>query len=118
LRMTIWKRAGFYTFGWAARVVVTLWLSTCRVSEFGRKIETRYLKANPGKGLLYASWHRGLFFAIYWYRNQNVVSILRPVAGDRHFAKWKIISIKDIKAAWWPMPPGGPDLSPSWESSI
>ena len=73
--MTIWKRAGFYIFGWAARVVATLWLSTCRVTEFGRKIETRYFKANPGKGLLYASWHRGLFFAIYWYRNRNFVSI-------------------------------------------
>jgi len=74
-KMTIWKRAGFYIFGWAARVVATLWLSTCRVTEFGRKIETRYFKTNPGKGLLYASWHRGLFFAIYWYRNRNFVSI-------------------------------------------
>jgi len=73
--MTIWKRAGFYIFGWAARVVATVWLSTCRVTEFGRKIETRYFKANPGKGLLYASWHRGLFFSIYWYRNRNFVSI-------------------------------------------
>jgi len=74
-KMSIWKRAGFYIFGWAARVVATLWLSTCRVTEFGREIETRYLQANPGKGLLYASWHRGLFFVIYWYRNQNAVSI-------------------------------------------
>ena len=56
-------------------MVVSLWLSTCRVTEFGRDIETRYLEANPGKGLLYASWHRGLVFAVYWYRNRNVVSI-------------------------------------------
>ena len=74
-KMRIWKRAGFYLFGWAAKVTATLWLSTCRVSEFGREIETRYLKANPGKGLLYASWHRGLFFFIFWYRNQNGVTI-------------------------------------------
>ena len=73
--MTIWKRALFYIFGWAARVAVTLWLSTCRVTEFGRDIETRYLGANPGKGLLYASWHRGLFYSVYWYRNRNMVSI-------------------------------------------
>ena len=73
--MSIWKRVGFYIFGWAARVVATLWLSTCRVVEFGREIETRYLKAYPGKGLLYASWHRGLFYGIYWFRNQQVVSI-------------------------------------------
>ena len=73
--MSIWKRTGFYIFGWGARVVATLWLSTCRITEFGREIETRYLKSNPGKGLLYASWHRGLFFVVYWYRNQKVVSI-------------------------------------------
>ena len=74
-KISIWKRAGFYIFGWAARVVATLWLSTCRVSEFGREIETRYLASNPGKGLLYATWHRGLFFIVYWYRNLNAVSI-------------------------------------------
>lgn len=73
--MSIWKRVGFYLFGWAARVVATLWLSTCRVTKFGREIETRYLKANPGKGLLFASWHRGLFFIIYWFRNRKAVSI-------------------------------------------
>ncbi len=73
--MTIWKRAGFYTFGWVARAAVTLWMSTCKVTEFGREIETRFLSANPGKGLLYASWHRGLFFVVYWYRNRNFVSI-------------------------------------------
>jgi len=73
--MSLWKRAGFFLFGWAARVVATLWLSTCRIVEFGREIETRYLKENSGKGLLYASWHRGLVFIIYWFRNQQGVSI-------------------------------------------
>jgi lysophospholipid acyltransferase (LPLAT)-like uncharacterized protein len=73
--MKLWKRAAFYAFGWIAKIVATLWLSTCRISEFGRGIEASYLKNNPGKGLLYASWHRGLFFVIYWYRNQNTVSI-------------------------------------------
>ena len=73
--MKIWKRAAFWAFGWTAKVVASLWLSTCRISEFGREIEVTYLKQNPGKGLLYASWHRGLFFLIYWYRNQHVVSI-------------------------------------------
>ena len=73
--MRLWKRAGFYAFGWVSKAVATLWLSTCRIAEFGREIEVRYLDKNPGKGLLYASWHRGLFFVIYWYRNQSVVSI-------------------------------------------
>lgn len=73
--MKFWKRAAFYAFGWAAKIVATLWLSTCSISEFGRGIEERYLRENPEKGLLYASWHRGLFFVIYWYRNRNTVSI-------------------------------------------
>ena len=50
-------------------------MRTCRITEFGRDIEERYLRENPGKGLLYASWHRGLFFVVYWYRNRNIVSI-------------------------------------------
>ncbi|MBT8371881.1 MAG: lysophospholipid acyltransferase family protein [Deltaproteobacteria bacterium] len=73
--MKLWKRAAFYTFGWAAKIVVTLWLSTCRITEFGREINDQYYEKNPEKGLLYASWHRGLFFLLYWARNQNVVSI-------------------------------------------
>ena len=54
--MKIWKRAAFWAFGWTAKAVASLWLSTCRISEFGREIEVTYLKQNPGKGLLYASW--------------------------------------------------------------
>lgn len=73
--MTLWKRAAFYGFGWAAKVIASLWLGTCRITEFGREIEDRLSEEYPGRGLLYASWHRGLFFVIYWYRNQNVVSI-------------------------------------------
>ena len=73
--MKLWKRAAFWGFGWSARALASLWLSTCRIAEFGREIETAYLEQHPDKGLLYASWHRGLFFVIYWYRNQNVVSI-------------------------------------------
>jgi len=73
--MKLWKRAAFWAFGWTSKTVASLWLSTCRITEFGRGIEQEYLTQNPDKGLLYASWHRGLFFVIYWYRNQNVVSI-------------------------------------------
>ena len=73
--MKLWKHTAFWAFGWTAKAVASLWLSTCRITEIGREIEENYLKQNPDKGLLYASWHRGLFFVIYWYRNQNVVSI-------------------------------------------
>jgi lysophospholipid acyltransferase (LPLAT)-like uncharacterized protein len=65
----------FFLFGWVAKAVATLWLGTCRITEFGREIEANYLAEHPGKGLLYASWHRGLFFVIYWYRHQQLVSI-------------------------------------------
>ncbi len=64
--MKLWKRTAFWAFGWTAKVVASLWLSTCRISEFGREIEENYLKQNPAKGLLYASLHRVLFFVIYW----------------------------------------------------
>ena len=73
--MKQWKRAAFYSFGWAAKVIASMWLRTCRITEFGREIEDRCSEKHPGRGLLYASWHRGLFFVIYWFRNQNVVSI-------------------------------------------
>ena len=49
--MKLWKRAVFWAFGWTARAVASLWLSTCRISEFGREIEENYLEQNPDKGL-------------------------------------------------------------------
>jgi len=73
--MDLGKKVGFYAFGWLAKWTTSLWLGTCRVSEFGREIERSCLEADPDRGLLYASWHRGLLFVIYWYRNQKVVSI-------------------------------------------
>ena len=73
--MDLGRQAGYYAFGWVAKWAASLWLGTCRVAEFGREIEQVCRQQNPGKGLLYASWHRGLFFVIYWYRNQQVVSI-------------------------------------------
>ena len=73
--MNLWKRAGFWAFGWLSKAAATLWLSTCRITEFGREIEEEYIEKNPHKGVLYASWHRGLFFVIYWDRHQKVVSI-------------------------------------------
>lgn len=73
--MKLSKCAAFWAFGWASKAIAGSWLGTCRITEFGREIEKEYFNQNPDKGLLYASWHRGLFFVIYWYRNRNVVSI-------------------------------------------
>ena len=68
-----WEKAVFYLFGWLTRILFALLFSTCRVQVFGQEIEKKYLRENPGKGLLYASWHRGLMFFIYFYRNKNFV---------------------------------------------
>jgi lysophospholipid acyltransferase (LPLAT)-like uncharacterized protein len=73
--MKLSKRTAYWAFGWASKAVASLWLSSCRITEFGREIEENYRRQHPDKGILYASWHRGLFFVIYWYRNQRVVSI-------------------------------------------
>ncbi len=73
--MKLWKRAAFWAFGWTSKAVASIWLGSCRIIEFGREIEENFIRQNPDKGVLYASWHRGLFFVIYWYRNQSVVSI-------------------------------------------
>ena len=74
-----------YAFGWFARIVSTLLFSTCRVRVFGREIEKKYLEQYPGQGLLYASWHRGLFYLIYFYRNLKFV-VMASASRDGELA--------------------------------
>jgi lysophospholipid acyltransferase (LPLAT)-like uncharacterized protein len=71
--MRPWYYVIAYVFGWFSRIFSALLFRTCRVSIFGQEIERKYLQGHPGKGLLYASWHRGLFFLIYFYRNLKFV---------------------------------------------
>lgn len=75
----------FVLFGWAFRVVFTLLFMTCRVRVFGREIETRYLGEHPGKSLLYASWHRGLAFFVYFFRNLNFI-VMSSASRDGELA--------------------------------
>lgn len=70
---TVGQRIGSYLFGWLMRMVFALLFCTCRVKVIGREIERQFLRENPGKGLLYASWHRGLMYFIYFYRNQQFI---------------------------------------------
>ena len=72
-------------FGWVARAVATLLFATCRVTFFGREIESRYLREHPGRGLLYASWHRGLMFLVYLYRFQQAV-VMASASRDGELA--------------------------------
>jgi len=67
------QRTGAYLFGWATRIVFALLFRTCREQTFGREITARYRRENPGKGLLYAAWHRGVMYLIYRYRNRGAV---------------------------------------------
>ncbi len=80
-----WQYAAYYVFGWISRVATTLLFCTCRVQVFGREIETKYLAENPGKGLLYASWHRGLIFIAYFYRDLKFV-VMASASKDGELA--------------------------------
>jgi lysophospholipid acyltransferase (LPLAT)-like uncharacterized protein len=74
-----------YAFGWFSKVISTLLFSTCRIKVFGQEIESKYLEENQGRGLLYASWHRGLFFFIYLYRNLKFV-VMASASKDGELA--------------------------------
>jgi hypothetical protein len=80
-----WQYAASYIFGWFSRVVTTLLFRTCRVQVFGQEIETKYLAKNPGKGLLYASWHRGVVFLVYFLRGLKAV-VMASASKDGELA--------------------------------
>lgn len=79
------KRFFYWLFGWVGRILASLLFLTCRVQVFGRQIETAYLHHHPGKGLLYASWHRGLMFFVYFYRNLKFV-VMASASRDGELA--------------------------------
>lgn len=83
--MGLGKHAGYYLFGWAARVGVTAWLASCRPMPFGTEIEESYIRENPGKGLLYATWHRGLIGCLYYYRSRSF-AVMASASGDGELA--------------------------------
>ena len=84
------QRIVYYFFGWLTRIVFALLFSTCRVQVIGRETEERYICENPGKGLLYASWHRGLMYFIYFYRNQQFV-VMASASKDGELAAQTVI---------------------------
>ena len=79
------QRIVYYLFGWLMRIVFALLFSTCRVQVIGREIEEQYERENPGKGLLYASWHRGLMYLIYFYRNRQFI-VMASASKDGELA--------------------------------
>ena len=83
--MSTWKYFLCWIFGWVSKIIASLLFLTCRVQVFGREIQTSYLQAHKGKGLLYASWHRGLMFLCYFYRNLQFV-IMTSASNDGELA--------------------------------
>jgi lysophospholipid acyltransferase (LPLAT)-like uncharacterized protein len=79
------QRIVYYLFGWLTRIVFFLLFSTCRVTVIGREVEEAFIRENPDKGLLYASWHRGLMYFIYFYRFQRFV-VMASASKDGELA--------------------------------
>lgn len=83
--MKLWEKIAFYLFGWSAKALSSLLFLTCQARVYGREIEKQYLMDNPGKGLLYASWHRGLFYFVYFYRSLKFV-VMASASKDGELA--------------------------------
>ena len=83
--MKLFNNLGLSVFAWAARIVTTPWLMTCRDLVFGSKILVDYQRANPGKNLLYATWHRGLIYCLYYYRFRDMV-VMASASADGELA--------------------------------
>jgi len=72
-------------FAWAAWLVTSVWLLTCRELVFGQEIQADYQQRNPGKNLLYATWHRGLVYCLYYYRFRDMV-VMASASSDGELA--------------------------------
>ncbi len=79
------KRFTAFVIGWLGRLVVTLWLGTCRVEVFGREVEDAYNREHPCRGLLYASWHCAIVFFAYFFRDLNL-AVLVSASRDGELA--------------------------------
>ena len=83
--------------GWALRIFGTILLSTCRVHIFGREIEKKYFEEYPDQSLIYASWHRGVIYSVFFYRNRPFVGMASTsddgeiaAQGAKRFG-WKVV---------------------------
>ena len=95
--MRPWKYLMIYLLSWAFRIFGTILLSTCRVHIFGREIEKKYFEENPDQSLLYASWHRGVIYGVFYYRNRPFVGMASTsddgeiaAQGAKRFG-WKVV---------------------------
>jgi lysophospholipid acyltransferase (LPLAT)-like uncharacterized protein len=95
--MKPWKFLIIYLSSWAFRILGTIILSTCHIRIFGREIEKKYFEQHPGRSLIYASWHRGVIYSVFFYRNTRFVGMASTsndgeiaAQGARRFG-WKVV---------------------------
>ena len=95
--MKLWKYLLICMLGWALRIFGTILLSTCRVHIFGREIEKKYFEEYPDQSLIYASWHRGVIYSVFFYRNRPFVGMASTsddgeiaAQGAKRFG-WKVV---------------------------
>jgi hypothetical protein len=91
-KRSTWQAPLYYLFGWLTRILLFALFVTCRVWEFGRDAAEDSLNKHPGKGLIVATWHRGVLFLAYHFRDQQRVTMassskdgeLAAQAAERH----------------------------------
>ncbi len=95
--MRPWKFLMIYMLSWAFRILGTIIFSTCHVKVFGREIEKEYFEKHPDQKLVYCTWHRGVIYGVFFYRNTRFVGMASTsddgeiaAQGARRFG-WKVV---------------------------
>ncbi len=62
-------------------IVIHILYRTCRITVIGKEHEDQFLRQN--KPLLFVSWHQGLLYYLYHFRNRNgLIMVSRSKDGD------------------------------------
>ena len=77
-----WKFRLLLAIGpWIFYLLAHIIYRTCRVTVIGRENEDQFLR--EGKPTLFVSWHQGLSYYVYHFRNQNgIVMVSRSRDGE------------------------------------
>jgi len=62
-------------------LVIHILYRTCRITVIGKEYEDQFLRQN--KPILFVSWHQGLLFYLYHFRNRNgLIMVSQSADGD------------------------------------
>lgn len=90
-----WYRALCYIASWPLSVIAHLLFATCQVTVIGKENDDPFLRKNLP--VLYTSWHSGLLYFVYHFRNRKGVIIAsRSMSGELIVA---ILNRMGLKAA-------------------